>query len=1377
MRKLILIIAGIVLLAANVLALPPEKDARSAPPAVLAIDNEQYIDAGNVLMFVTNRGIFGRDVSARFGYDYGTFYPYGGSEYILNGTLTKSPLYAGGLWVGGIDAASGEIRVKVCEYNTEYRQGPYRYTVDDSLNYYPDEASFKVYKLYRDSLADNPNQDYLNIPLAQGAPVDSLGNLLMLGDQMAWAVYNDADTGNKNDAGSTNSLGIEIRQTVWASGTSGIGLLYTPVKYVATPLHSGTVAAAAYVVDPNQVTGDEYLIEVHEDSVLGPVWSLKDVTRDALLLSDQTDFSGSDTGPVVDGLQFSVTQSMTAFANFECVANGAGPLYPPEGAAAQFAGFPSTSPTDRQQVGDGEWMIHTADNGGTSGGGTRGSFGSFVARATRDGSLNDLLKNREFEIRFTGSTNNPGVGGSYAFDAYGSGTAAVWVPFEIWDMGRNTPFDPSDDYQMIAYLLDADQNGSFDLSNWGTAASGSGSYEHSVSGGDDDPFTDWIYFQDPADKTPGSSGYLAAEAEIRGGTYMGDRETEVLSRIVFVNWNGGEMPPFTQDMPEQGSIFRITTHSGFTVPDSLTFTATRPQAITTRGGGEGNTVYLRFDVVNKGRRTINNMYLSMWTDPDLGGSSDDYVGCDTVNNLWFCYNATNMDLQYGHTVPAVGFRVLQGPMVPSLGDTAIYFGQRLPGYRNLPMTAFAKYINGTDPNDFHESYNYMQGLMPDGQPLPNGTHFMYPGDPVTGTGELDSIASDRRMMASFGPFTFAPGDSQQVIVKLAVGQGTDRLSSITELKRLLMSVKMLDVSPSQLSFTYSIGSEVPLPQPVSVTSPDPHGVPFFATESASWLQLTDSMGYTPGVIKVAVNPTGLLPGMYTTFITVNSGHIYNATEYVAVTLRVLEAQNVIHPTDQWINLYCAHATIDGVPMSLGGMIDVLDPDGVLCGRILTDIEGGYGFIPVYRDDSTSYDLDEGAVPGDTLRFRSGGDFIYPLQPVIWTANGDRVEVCQFTRARETCLPLHIGWNLISWNIDTPSDEVTSVASGVMDNLNVILSFEDGALTYDPALPKFSTLKTLDHLHGYWFLMNGPDTLCLTGNAVPDNTGIPLESGWNVAPYYPGYPMSVENACATIIDRLQIAYDFDDGIRIWQPGSAFNTLHDMHRYQGYWLKLSAAGIWYQVRSDCTMIVSPLSTPANKSLGGELVTTPRWVNLYAEALTLDGMAVPTATTVAARTQERELVGLGTVQADGSFGFMAVYGRENENSAGLGDGEPFTLDIGGIATHEQIIWSQNGDRIAIPALTGRTNNLPHSFWLAQNYPNPFNPATTIRFSLAKAGPYCLAIYNLAGQKVAQFEANGEPGEQAIRWDASGIASGMYLYRLTADGATASRKMLLLK
>lgn len=206
-----------------------------------------------------------------------------------------------------------------------------------------------------------------------------------------------------------------------------------------------------------------------------------------------------------------------------------------------------------------------------------------------------------------------------------------------------------------------------------------------------------------------------------------------------------------------------------------------------RTGALGNIVFLSFKIKNKGQNTLEDTYVSVWSDPDLGGAADDLVGCDTTLSLGYCYNATNSDDLYGSAPPAVGFDFFQGPIVPSEGDTALVSGQRIPGYRNLPMTSFNKYINGTDPDSPQSTYNYMRGLDADGSDLVNPvtgqrTSFMVSGDPVRATGWLDSDPSDRRMFLSSGPFTMAPGDSQIVVTAVIIGQGKDRLTSVTALK-------------------------------------------------------------------------------------------------------------------------------------------------------------------------------------------------------------------------------------------------------------------------------------------------------------------------------------------------------------------------------------------------------------------------------------------------------------------------------------------------------------------------------------------------------------------------------------------------------------------
>jgi hypothetical protein len=83
-----------------------------------------------------------------------------------------------------------------------------------------------------------------------------------------------------------------------------------------------------------------------------------------------------------------------------------------------------------------------------------------------------------------------------------------------------------------------------------------------------------------------------------------------------------------------------------------------------------------------------------------------------------------------------------------------------------------------------------------------------------------------------------------------------------------------------------------------------------------------------------------------------------------------------------------------------------------------------------------------------------------------------------------------------------------------------------------------------------------------------------------------------------------------------------------------------------------------------------------------------------------------------------------------------------------------------------------------LYQNYPNPFNPTTSIAFDLAEAGTVSLAVFNLAGQKVADLVSGEMPaGNHIVPFDAANLPSGVYVCRLNAGDFSATRKMLLMK
>jgi PKD repeat protein len=110
-----------------------------------------------------------------------------------------------------------------------------------------------------------------------------------------------------------------------------------------------------------------------------------------------------------------------------------------------------------------------------------------------------------------------------------------------------------------------------------------------------------------------------------------------------------------------------------------------------------------------------------------------------------------------------------------------------------------------------------------------------------------------------------------------------------------------------------------------------------------------------------------------------------------------------------------------------------------------------------------------------------------------------------------------------------------------------------------------------------------------------------------------------------------------------------------------------------------------------------------------------------------------------------------------------------------------SSNDGGVALGDDQGAT--LPEKFSLGQNFPNPFNPTTTIYFSLTEPGEVQLIVYNVLGEKVRTLVYGPhETGEFAVTWDGKdlngqSVASGIYLYRLTVNSESITKKMVLMK
>jgi probable HAF family extracellular repeat protein len=138
--------------------------------------------------------------------------------------------------------------------------------------------------------------------------------------------------------------------------------------------------------------------------------------------------------------------------------------------------------------------------------------------------------------------------------------------------------------------------------------------------------------------------------------------------------------------------------------------------------------------------------------------------------------------------------------------------------------------------------------------------------------------------------------------------------------------------------------------------------------------------------------------------------------------------------------------------------------------------------------------------------------------------------------------------------------------------------------------------------------------------------------------------------------------------------------------------------------------------------------------------------------------DLWGIRSITSDGRFGVGEGY------NSSTGRDEAFLLDTGG-----RLITSIEYPKQII---------INNTYSLGQNYPNPFNPVTTIRYNIPNAAQVSISIFNILGQKVTTLVDDFKyAGSYEVKFDASRLASGIYLYNIQAGKYFETKKMILLK
>ena len=166
-----------------------------------------------------------------------------------------------------------------------------------------------------------------------------------------------------------------------------------------------------------------------------------------------------------------------------------------------------------------------------------------------------------------------------------------------------------------------------------------------------------------------------------------------------------------------------------------------------------NTLFMNYKVVNRSSNNYEDVFFGLWLDGDIGNWTDDFIGCDTSQNIFFTYNADNMDegpYGYGQNPPAQGTIFLSHPL------------SRFMTYNNT-----ADSING-NPSTDSDFYNYMRANWRDGRSVTLGGNGMDTSSSAvnhiySGNGWTEEAVGnppgDRRMLGTVGPLNLKAGDS------------------------------------------------------------------------------------------------------------------------------------------------------------------------------------------------------------------------------------------------------------------------------------------------------------------------------------------------------------------------------------------------------------------------------------------------------------------------------------------------------------------------------------------------------------------------------------------------------------------------------------------
>ena len=404
--------------------------------------------------------------------------------------------------------------------------------------------------------------------------------------------------------------------------------------------------------------------------------------------------------------------------------------------------------------------------------------------------------------------------------------------------------------------------------------------------------------------------------------------------------------------------------------------------------------------------------------------------------------------------------------------------------------------------------------------------------------------------------------------------------------------------------------------------------------------------------------------------------------------------------------------------------------------------------------------------------------------------GGQITVSPSSSIVQQSIALVAGWNMISGYVMPQQSAMDSIFRSIASAIVIV---KNGAgQVYWPSY-SINQIGSWQLGGGYQAYANAAVSLTLSGQKVaPESTPLILAQGWNLFAYLRSSQMYIVQALATTSSGVVIVKN--NAGQVYWPAYSINQIGSMQPGQGYLGYFSRKDtLTYPVNTSLEPSARPNTLAMNRSqvhFTPLTSTGPSATVLIFVAEARDGDEI-------AATARGMIVGSGVVESGKCI--LSIWG-DNPMTADIVDGAvegdplafriwsalsnkelPLTITTSSwIIGHDSFEAGPNYHENSAAVLQGQfaVHVIPTIVSMEQNYPNPFNPSTTIRYSVPQEEHVSLEVYNLLGQRVATLiDGLKEAGEYDVVFDASHLATGVYVYKLTAGSSVTTKKLLLAK